>query len=105
MVLQNKIEIDNNAIKNNFERLIDQTFKLLPNREEGVDWQKPLETIIVEITGMNHLFIGQQEKFLTLLSKLEGMSELTDEKDFLVFRRMLFECLNLLTDLEQSCLA
>lgn len=105
MVLQNNIEIDDNAVKNNFERLVDQTFKLLPDREEQKDWQKPLETIIVEITGMNHLFIGQQEKFLTLLSKLEGISELTDERDFLTFRRMIFECLNLLTDLEKSCLA
>lgn len=33
----NNIEIDNEIIKNNFKRLINQIYKLLPNREEGLD--------------------------------------------------------------------
>ena len=37
----------------NLKRLTNQIYKLLPNREEGIDWQKPLETIVEELVGMN----------------------------------------------------
>jgi hypothetical protein len=32
---------------------------LLPMREEGSDWQKPLETLMEELKGMSKLLIGQ----------------------------------------------
>ena len=103
MVLQNNIEIDDNAIKHNFERLIDQTFKLLPNREEGIDWQKPLETILEELIGMKRL-IGERysEIFFPLLNKLEGLYSLTKEDDFLCYRRTIFECLGLMNELKEK---
>jgi len=31
----------------------------LPLREEGHDWQKPLETIMEELAGMDRLFLDQ----------------------------------------------
>ena len=49
------ISISQQDIKNNLQRLINQIYKLLPIREEGANWQKPLSTIIVELTGMGEL--------------------------------------------------
>lgn len=89
--------------KNNFERLRNQIFKLLPNREEGVDWVRPLDTIVVEVCGMYKIFTQQQDLIFSLLCKLEGLYELTDYDSFGLFRRTIFECLNLLTELEKRC--
>lgn len=70
-------------------------------REEGIDWEKPLQTLIEQLVGMNRIFMSQsQQKILfTLLCKLEGLFELTDGEDFLLYRRIIFECLGLLNSL------
>jgi hypothetical protein len=41
-------------------------------RENEENWQKQLNTVIIEITGMNELLIYKPEGF-QLLAKLEGM--------------------------------
>lgn len=55
MLLKYNIEIDNKIIRKRLQNLINQIYKLLPSREEGLDWEKPLETIIEEIAGMNEI--------------------------------------------------
>jgi hypothetical protein len=97
MVLKYNMEIDAAAICTNIKRLIGQVYKLLPNREENVDWQTPLTTIIEELSGMSRLLIGQQENLFSLLCKLEGLYTLDKEEDFFSYRRTIFECLNLLS--------
>ena len=95
-------EIDNQLIVNNLKRLINQIYKLLPNREEGIEWKAPLYTITEEIAGMNILFnedLG--ESSLSLLSKLEGLNGLEAEDDFANFRRTIFECLNLMNKVKE----
>ena len=42
MLLKYNVEIDNQTISKRLQILINQTYKLLPNREEGADWEKPL---------------------------------------------------------------
>ena len=37
MLLRDNLEIDTAAISINIKKLINQTYKLLPNREEGID--------------------------------------------------------------------
>ena len=96
MVTKYNTNIDNEIVITNLKRLINQTYKLLPNREEGIDWIIPLSTITEEIAGMAVLFdkeLGPDS--LTLMCKLEGLRDLDDE-DFFGFRRTIFECLNLL---------
>ena len=39
MVLKYDIEISEDAIKANFDRICSRIFKLLPDREEGKDWK------------------------------------------------------------------
>lgn len=99
MVLKYNIEIDNNAIIENIDRIINQIFKLLPLREEGGDWESPLHNLILEVGGMNRLFCDQTILF-SLLCKMESLTVLTEEEDYFAFRKMIFECLGLLKQLK-----
>lgn len=99
MILKYDIEIDDGAVEVNLNRLINQIYKLLPNREEGINWQKPLSTIIEEFSGMDRLLLNQHKILFSLLCKLEGLYTLTDEEDFQLYRRTIFECLSLVGEL------
>lgn len=99
MILKNNIEIDANAVHASIKKLTNQIYKLLPNREENIDWQTPLTTVIEEIGGMSRL-LENHEVLFTLLCKLEGLFTLTEEDDFFLYRRTIFECLNLLSTLK-----
>lgn len=102
MELKYNIEIKNIAVENNLKRITNQIYKLLPNREEGVDWQTPLSTIMEELSGMNSLIQVEQELFLTILSKLEGLFYLTEEGDFFSYRRTIFEVLGLMNNVMKN---
>lgn len=104
MILKYNIEIDNKYIQNRIQVLINQIYKLLPSREEGLDWQKPLETILEELIGMYRLMNGgYSEIFFPLLNKLEGLYSLINETDFSCYRRIIFECLGLMNELQKKC--
>ena len=100
MTLKYNMEIEAAAICANIKRLIGQIYKLLPNREENIDWQTPLTTIIEELSGMSRLLIRQQEILFSLLCKLEGLYLLDKEEDFFSYRRTIFECLSLLSNIK-----
>jgi hypothetical protein len=38
-------------------RLTNQIWKLIPMREHEEDWKKQLDTVIIEIAGLNEIFI------------------------------------------------
>lgn len=100
MNIKYNITLSRTIIQNDIKRIVNQIYKLLPLREENKDWQKPLQTIIEELTGMKRLFLGQQEQsFFILLCKLEGMFELVQSIDFDLYRRTIFECLSLLNQI------
>ena len=96
-------EIDNTAICYNLKRIVNQIYKLLPNREEEIDWQTPLKTIVEELAGMDRLLIDQHDILFPLLCKLEGLFTLTDSDDFFSYRRTIFECLSLVNSIIQKC--
>lgn len=103
MILKYNIDIGNNVISHRLQNLINQIYKLLPSREEGIDWEKPLETIIEELAGLERLMDGgYSEIFLPLLSKLEGLFLLTNVEDFSCYRRTIFECLGLMNELKKE---
>ena len=88
------LEFYSNEIKQNVNKINNKIFKLLPNREEGGDWKTPLQNLILEITGMKILWIDQPNLF-SLLCRLEALQTLTEEEDFLAFRKLIFECLGI----------
>ena len=97
MLLKYSLEIDRKAVEASLTRIVNQIYKLLPDREEGIDWKAPLETIIIELSGMDRLLVDQHSNFFPLLCKLEGLFELDEEKDFFSYRRTIFEALNLMS--------
>lgn len=99
MVIKYDVEINNEIIVKELKKITNLIYKLLPNREENIDWEKPLETIIEELAGMNRLLIDQHDILFPLLSKLEGLFVLTEAEDFSLFRRTIFECLSLCNQL------
>lgn len=74
-------------------RLTNQLWKLIPMRENNEDWDKQLDTVIIDIAGKDEIFLHNSQ-FLQLLSKLEGL-KITDV-DFAIYRKTVFECINLL---------
>ena len=102
MILKYNVNIEEQTIHNRLQNLINQTYKLLPSREEGADWEKPLQTILEELAGMQRLMnCGYSEIFFPLLNKLEGLYSLVEDDDFLCYRRTIFECLGLMNDLQK----
>ena len=85
-------------IEANVRRLTNQLWKLIPMREHGEDWPKQLDTVILEIAGLNEIFIAPQ--FLQLLCKLEGLK--TQETTFELYRKTVFESISLLQELSHS---
>lgn len=74
------------------QRLTNQFWKLIPMREHEEDWQKQLETVIIEVAGLNEIF--DNSIFLQLLSKLEGLRVV--DTSFELYRKTVFECISLL---------
>lgn len=103
MIIKYNMSIEKTAIGNNLKRITNQIYKLLPSREEGAEWRKPLATLIEELAGMDRLFIGEHEIFFSLLCKLEGLFYLDKEDDFQEYRRTIFECLGLMGELREKC--
>lgn len=96
------LELKEETVQTKIKRMTNQLYKLLPSREEGADWETPLSTRIEELAGMQRLFEENEVEFFSLLCKLEGLFTLTDEDDFFLFRRTIFECLGLMNRLGES---
>ena len=96
-IAENKydIKIREEDCNKNVQRLTNQLWKLIPMREHEEDWSKQLETVILEIVGLDEIFIGPS--FIQLLSKLEGLR--VEETNFELYRKTIFECISLLQEL------
>ena len=90
------VVIPDSVIKSDINRLTNQLWKLIPMRENEEDWLGHLETLIIEIAGLNKL-AGTNEKCLILLSKLEGLK--VKKTSFFIYRKTVFECISLLGEL------
>lgn len=65
-------------------------------REHEENWLGQLDTVIIELTGLNEI-LNTNEKFLILLSKLEGLKIV--EADFILYRKTVFETISLLREI------
>ena len=63
-------KIENRDLNLYIDSLKNKTYKLLPLREEKLQWEKHLETILIEISGFNSITLNQQVKIISVLSKL-----------------------------------
>lgn len=87
------------SIEKNIGRLTNQLWKLIPMKENEEDWQKQIDTVIIEITGLSKIFYLNPE-FLNILIKLEGMSA-KEDIPFNIYRKTVFETISLLQELKK----
>lgn len=89
-------DISTSVLDQNVTRLVNQLWKIIPMRENDEDWARQLETVKIEIAGLNEIFI-QDPRFLQLLSKLEGL-QVEKDIEFPVYRKTVFEAISLLQE-------
>ena len=95
------ISFSQETISAELKKLTNQIYKLLPFREEQVDWATPLTTILEELAGMDRLILDDRyhEILFPLMCKLEGLFLLKEENQFFLYRRTIFECLSLISSI------
>ena len=91
------IVIPQSAIDSDVNRLTNQLWKLIPMRENNENWLEHLDSIFIELAGLNELSSNTDEKFLILLSKLRGLR--VEETLFQTYRKTVFECISLLREM------
>ena len=69
--------------------------------EHEEDWKKQLDTVIIEIAGLNEIFLWEPQ-FLQILSKLEGLKVMESLSDFQLYRKTVFEVINLLQEFKNA---
>ena len=70
-------------------------------KENDEDWLKQLDTVSIEIAGMNALVKSEQtSQFLQLLFKLEGL-KIKQDINFEMYRKTVFETINILQGLKK----
>ncbi len=99
MIDKYNINFSKEEIKNEVLRLTNQLWKLIPMWENNEDWNKQLETVIVDIAGKDEIFLHDSH-FLQLLSKLEGIR--VEEVEFNIFRKTVFECINIINEVDKN---
>ena len=68
-------------------------------REHNEDWRKQLDTVTLEVVGLNEIFLSYPQ-FLQLLSKLEGLQK-SEDVEFDLYRKTIFESINLLQEINR----
>ena len=89
--------LSDHIIQADINRLTNQLWKIIPMRENEEDWNAHLETLIIELAGLNELSSNADEKFLILLSKLKGLN--IEDTSFQLYRKTVFECISLLREM------
>lgn len=89
------IEFNDELVIRDVRRLINQIWKLLPMRENDEDWLKQLNSVLIEIRGLNRMF-GDELNFLIIVSSLEGLNQ---DTEFMVFRSEIFSIISMMTEL------
>ena len=93
-------DFNRDVVLKNMMRLTNQIWKLIPMKEHEEDWKKQLDTVIIEVAGLNEIFV-EYPQFLQILSKLEGLKQV-EEIDFSLYRKTVFEILSLVQELKNG---
>ena len=91
------ISIPEKSFRSDIDRLTNQLWKLIPMKENEENWLEQLNTVIIEIRGLSEIF-ASNDKFLILLSKLEGL-RVSEDLGFPVYRKTVFESISLLREM------
>ena len=86
-------------MKQNIMRLTNQLWKLIPMRENEEDWERQLDGVLLELTGMNEVLVINAP-LMSLLSKLEGLKII--DTPFSLYRKTVFESISLLQEIGRA---
>lgn len=76
-----------------YNKLKNRLFGLLCEKEKNGAWEKFLDTILIELYGLNRL--DKSINYFPLIGKLSELKYLNYE----YFRKTIFECMNLVEEL------
>lgn len=79
-----------------YRKLKGRLYGLLCEREKSGEWQRFLDTILIELLGFQEQY--QTINYFTLIGKLSALKYLNYD----YFRRTIFECMNLVSDLSRN---
>lgn len=99
MITKYGFDINDEVLNKQLIRLINQMWKLIPMKEHNENWEKQLDSVIIEIAGLNEIF-SFKPLFLQLLSKLEGLKVV--DINFNIYRKTVFDAINLLQELKNE---
>lgn len=83
-------------IEGYYNKLQGRLYGLLCEREKGGAWEKFLETILIELYGLEK--IDKTINYWPLIGKLSELKYL----DYQYFRKTIFECINLVKELSAN---
>jgi hypothetical protein len=85
------IQLPNESVKNYCNPyLVSRIYKLLPLKEESLDWHQYLHNLNLELLGAEEIYL-KNSHFLSLVHKLESLYLIDSHDDY---RRMIFECIS-----------
>ena len=92
------VELNPTALLGNINYLTNQMWKLIPMREHEEDWKTQANTVLIEIAGLQSLFVDES-KYMNIFIKLEGL--LNFDVEFKLYRKTVFECISLLHEVKK----
>ncbi len=95
MITKYGMSIDKKDFSSYLNNLKNKIYKLLPLREEDLEWSKHLNTVLIEVAGLNDI-LESKVNLIELSAKLESLYKLDD---FMLYRKTIFECLNIVDNL------
>lgn len=97
MITKYNFEVKKKFVLADVNRLTNQLWKLIPMKENDEDWKSQLDTVLIELVGFNEI-LNVDEKFLILLTKLEGL-KCQEDVEFSIYRKTIFESISLLREI------
>jgi len=91
--MTDQIIVDDLTMEGYTNRLKNQIFKILPLHEEGGEWEKHVDTLLIELYGLQDVLMSIN--FLPLIGKLNSLRFL----NYKHLRKTVFEMINLVDDL------
>lgn len=79
-----------------YHKLKGRLYGLLCEREKSGEWQRFLDTILIELIGFQEH--NKTINYYTLIGKLSALKYLNYD----YFRRTIFECMNLVNELSRN---
>lgn len=69
MITKYHTDISDEVMEKNIVRLTNQLWKLIPMRENEEDWDKQLNTVIIEIAGLNEILFRTRDFYSCLVNQ------------------------------------